>query len=155
MLDYSHLKFARVRHTRDSWRVGAVIVRLDVGVRKREVQAADDGHNIVRLVGESVGEDVAAAKHASVSISFRKYQANSVYVANSTVCWNKSCSKTINPVSIVEALPMMLSQFWRTCWGVIVPAWMSKSVKSIKPLVFASPENTAYNSAHLQCRTWR
>lgn len=48
-------------------------------------------------------------------------------VATSTLCSNRSCSRTMKPVLRVVALPMMFSQFCRTCSTEVLPPAMLKS----------------------------
>ena len=48
-------------------------------------------------------------------------------MAMSTDCWNRSCSRTMKPVSMVVALPMMFSQLFRTWVDVVRPPAMLKS----------------------------
>jgi len=51
-------------------------------------------------------------------------------MATSTLCWNKSCSNTINPVLMMDTLPNICSQFSRTCETLTRPPAILKSLVS-------------------------
>ena len=69
----------------------------------------------------------------------------------STVCWKRSCSRTMKPVLITLALLTMLCQLFNTCSGFVVPPAMLKSETGWN--VSTCMEEVQMNT-NLRCRTW-